>query len=209
LEDEEAIWMADERVSGRATATGQRTLASLLLASSLAGALVLAVSQFLNLFGTHIQARHVVVATDTVGSEHGYALLPIALVAALLSYGVWRLVSRPALLGIGVLGLAALLITLFHDLPYANKQGLRSFRGHYVLAVNRPEIGLYVETAGALILLLTFVCGFVLLGPPETEASPRAAKAGGGGPGGVSALTQGSRKVMELTEASNLGSQGD
>lgn len=176
--DEEAIWMAEERGSGQAPATGQRALASLLLVGALTGALVLAVSQFLNLFGTHIRARHVVVATDTVGSEHGYALLPVALVVVLLAYGVWRLLSRPALLGIGVLGLAALLITLLHDLPYAHKQGLRSFQGHYVLAVNRPEVGLYMETAGALLLLLTFVCGFVLLGPPETQADRRAPQAG-------------------------------
>ena len=170
------------RFPGAWPATGNR-LPTLLMAGSLAGALLLAVSQFLNLFGTHIQARHMAVATDTVGSEHGYAMLPVALVVTLLAYGVWRVVSRPALLGIGVLGLAALLITLFHDLPYAHKQGLKMFHGHYVLAVNRPEIGLYVETAGALVLLLTFVCGFVLLGAPETHADRPAGPGAGPEPG--------------------------
>lgn len=166
--------MVEERVRGRVAATSSGRLRGALLTGGLLGALVLAVSQFLNLFGTHIRARHVVVASQTVGAEHGYALLPIAVVAALLAYGVWRVGSRPALLGVGILGLAALLITLLHDLPSAHRQGLRNFQAHYVLAINRPEIGLYLETAGALILLLTFVGGFVFLGPPEPGAERRA-----------------------------------
>lgn len=170
--------MAEDGRRTPAVGEGRGVLPAVLLAGGLAGAVVLAGSQFLNLFGTHIQARHVVVGTARVGAEHGYALLPVAVLAALLAYGVWRVLSRPALLGLGVLGLAALLITLLHDLPYAHKQGLKSFHGHYVLAINRPEIGLYLETAGALILLLTFVCGFVLLGPPEFERVHRRARTG-------------------------------
>jgi hypothetical protein len=138
---------------------------------------VLAVSQFLNLYGTHIRSRHLVVATATTGAQHAYALLPVAIVAAVLAYGVWRVSSRPALLGIGLLGLAALLIALLRDLPYAHRQGLWNLGGHYVLAINRPEVGLYTETAGALLLLLTFVGGFVLLGPPETQAGRAGAPA--------------------------------
>lgn len=170
--------MAEDGGPGQAARQGAGALPALLLAGGLVGAVLLAGSQFLNLFGTHIQARHVVVGTAKVGAEHGYALLPVAIVAALLAYGVWRVLSRPALLGLGVLGLAALLITLLHDLPYAHRQGLKSFHGHYVLAINRPEIGLYLETAGALVLLLTFVCGFVLLGPPEFERARRQARTG-------------------------------
>ena len=143
----------------------------MLLSAGVAGAVVLAVSQFLNLYGTHIRSRHLLVATATTGSEHAYALLPVAIAAAVLAYGVWRVSSRPALLGLGLLGLAALLIALLHDLPYAHRQGLWSLGGRYLLAINRPEVGLYAETAGALLLLLTFVCGFVALGTPRTQAS--------------------------------------
>jgi hypothetical protein len=147
------------------------------MSGGLAGAVVLAVSQFLNLYGTHIRSRHLVVATATTGAQHAYALIPVAIVAAVLAYGVWRVSSRPALLGIGLLGLAALLIALLRDLPYAHRQGLWNLGGHYVLAINRPEVGLYMETAGALLLLLTFVGGFVLLGPPETQAGRAGAPA--------------------------------
>lgn len=165
--------MAENRGREGAETRDSRPLLGLLLSAGLIGAVVLGVSQFLNLYGTHIRSRHLLVATATTGSEHAYALLPVAVVAALLAYGVWRVGSRPALLGLGLLGLAALLITLLHDLPYAHRQGLWSLGGRYVLALNRPEIGLYAETAGALLLLLTFVCGFVLLGSPlnpQTQA---------------------------------------
>jgi hypothetical protein len=162
--------MAENRDRGGAAPPESRALLAVLLSAGLAGAVVLAVSQFLNLYGTHIRSRHLLVATATAGSEHAYALLPVAIVAALLAYGVWRVGSRPALLGLGLLGLAALLITLLRDLPSAHRQGLWSLGGHYVLAINRPEIGLYAETAGALLLLLTFVCGFVLLGSPQAQA---------------------------------------
>lgn len=172
--------MAEIRASEGSAQGRSRPVLTVLLGGGLAGAVVLAVSQFLNLYGTHIRSRHLLVATATAGSQHAYALLPVAAAAALLAYGVWRVESRPALLGIGLLGLAALLIALLRDLPYAHREGLWSLGGHYVLAVNRPEIGLYAETAGALILLLTFVCGFVLLGTPQAqrtgEASPARVK---------------------------------
>lgn len=172
--------MAENR-DRRGPVTGEsRPLLGLLMAAGVAGALVLAASQFLNLYGTHIRARHLLVATATTGSQHGYALLPVAVVAAVLAYGVWRVASRPALLGLGLLGLAALLIALIHDLPYAHRQGLWRLGGHYVLAINRPEIGLYAETAGALLLLLTFVCGFVALGSPQTQAADPGAGPGSG-----------------------------
>jgi hypothetical protein len=168
--------MAEERDPQRAALEASRPLLGLLLGGGLVGALVLAVSQFLNLYGTHIRTHHRLVATATAGSEHAYALLPVAIAAAVLAYGVWKVGSRPALLGLGLLGLAALLIALLHDLPYAHRQGLWNLGGHYVLAVNRPEVGLYAETAGALILLLTFVCGFVMLASPQGQA-PRTSAA--------------------------------
>ncbi len=169
--------MAENRDRGGTAPRESQPLLGLLMSAGLAGAVVLAVSQFLNLYGTHIRSRHLLVATATAGSEHAYALLPVAVVAAVLAYGVWRVGSRPALLGLGLLGLAALLIALLHDLPYAHRQGLWNLGGRYVLAINRPEVGLYAETAGALLLLLTFVSGFVLLGSPQTQAPRSSAPA--------------------------------
>lgn len=166
---------------GAGARDGERggSAARLLLTGGLAGAILLAVSQFLPLYGTHVQARHGAIDSATVGAAHSYALLVVAAAAAFLAYGVWRVLSRPALLAVGALGILALVITLAHDLPYAHKQGLKSLGGHFVLAVNRPEVGLYVETAGALILLLTCVCGFILLGPPGVRAGGELEEGGG------------------------------
>jgi hypothetical protein len=148
---------------------GTVSLSALLLTGGVVGSLVLAASQFMTLFHTRIAATTVPVASATVGSEHAYAVLPVAVLAALLAFGVWSAGSRPALLAVGALGLIALLISLARDLPDAHKQGLRMVGGHYVLAVNRPAVGLYAESLGAMILLITCVCGFILLGAPERQ----------------------------------------
>jgi hypothetical protein len=142
-------------------------LGSLLFAGGVTGSLILAVSQFLTLFHTHVASRHAAVDTVTVGSAHSYAILPIALLAIFMAYGVWSAGSRPALLAVGLLGLIALLISLIRDLPDANKSGLRTIAQHYVLAANAPAIGLYMETLGAMILLIVSVSGFILIGSPS------------------------------------------
>ena len=142
-----------------------------ILGGGVAGALVIAVSQFMTLANTKVAGNSVPVDTISVGSEHAFALLPIALVVAALAYGVWRVASRPALLAIGVLGVLSLVIALTADLSYAQKTGVRSAAGHYVSAANTPAAGLYVETGGAMLLIVTSVCGFVLLGAPGPRRS--------------------------------------
>jgi hypothetical protein len=132
------------------------------------GAVLLAVSQFLPLFHTHVAGVQGAVASGSVGASHGYALLPMAALALVLGFGVWRAQSRPALLAIGVLGLAGIVITLAHDLSAAHARGLRLVSGHYAQAANQAALGFYAETLGAMVLLLTCVCGFILIGPPST-----------------------------------------
>jgi|SRR5579884_286303 len=165
--------MADRGAVRRAPREPRTTLESVLFAGGLIGAIVLVVSQFLRLYGTHVQARHAPIATGTVGSVHAYALVPVAVLAAVLAYGVWQVVSRPALLGVGVLGAVALGIALLDDLPAAQQQGVKIIAGHYVLAANSPAIGLYVETLGAMILIVTCVSGFILLGAPSRRRPSR------------------------------------
>ena len=142
-----------------------------LLIGGLAGSLLLLVSQFTTLATERVAGNAVPVDSVTVGSDHSYALLPIALVGILLAIGVWRVASRPALLALGVLGVLSLVIALAHDLPDARGKGYRLSAGHLVAAANSPSAGLYVETAGALILLVTCVSGFLLLGTPGPRRS--------------------------------------
>ena len=110
----------------------------------------------------------------STGSHDAYALIPIALLAAALAIGVFIAASRPALLAIGILGVISLVIALAGDLPDAKASGLTH---NYVLASSSPSTGLYLETLGAIILLLTCGLGFLLLGPPA-HRRPEARKPG-------------------------------
>ncbi len=79
--------------------------------------------------------------------------------------------GRPGLLAIGVLGVLALLISLLGDLPDAHGSGLiGTATTHYQLASATPSAGMYMETLGAVVLIITCVSAFILLGPPQRQA---------------------------------------
>ena len=122
------------------------------------------------------------VKSVSTGSNHAYAMVPIALLAALLAFAVWRAGSRPALLAIGLLGVLALLISLLGDLPDAHASGLiGSSTTHFAVASSRPSAGFYMETLGAVLLVITCVSGFIMLGAPTRQG----AVSGGSGVSGV------------------------
>jgi len=148
-----------------------RRFSHAILAGGLLGALLLLVAEFTPLFEVSTAAASAPVKSVGTGSHHAYALVPIALLAGVLAYGVWRVGSRPALLAIGLLAVIALLIGLLGDLPDAHTSGLiTAAGGHYVTASSSPSAGLYLETLGGVVLLITCVCGFLLLGPPSRQA---------------------------------------
>ena len=131
------------------------------------GAALLLVAEFTPLLTVHSSARSGVVATVGTGPHHSFALVPVALLALALAYGVWRTGSRLALLATGVLGLLALLISLLGDLPDARSSGLiGSAATRLATASSSPSTGLYLETLGAIVLLITAAAGLLLLGPP-------------------------------------------
>lgn len=155
---------------GSGAAAG-RAFSGAILAGGLLGALLLLVAEFTPLFAVSTSAAGSPVKSVGTGSHHAYAMVPIALLAGVLAYGVWRVGSRPALLSIGLLAVIALLISLLGDLPDAHTSGLiTSSGGHYVSASSSPGAGLYLETLGGVVLLITCVCGFLLLGPPPRPA---------------------------------------
>jgi hypothetical protein len=141
------------------------------------------VAEFTELYQVHTSASATPVRTVGTGHNDSYALIPLAVLAALLGIGVFRAGSRPALLAIGLVGLVALLIALLGDLPDANATGLvGSAATHYVSATSTPSAGLYLETLGAVVLIATCVLGFLGLGRPE----PARRSGGGGSPRGGS-----------------------
>jgi hypothetical protein len=150
---------------------------SVLLAVLVAGwlsAVILIVAEFTPLYRVRLTSGGVLIKSVSTGSHQSYALIPIALLAAFLAFGVWRTGSRPALLAIGTLGILALLISLVGDLPDAHASGLVGSQAtHYQTATSRPSAGFYMETLGAVLLLITCVCGFLLLGAPAVRAGRR------------------------------------
>jgi hypothetical protein len=156
---------ADGRSSGLAIA---------LLIGGLIGGVLLLVAEFTPLLQVHSSARTGVVKTIDTGSHQSYALVPIALLALALALSVWRSRSRLGLLATGVLGLVALLIALLGDLPDAQASGLiGTAAGSFADATSSPSIGLYLETLGAIVLLITAGAGLLL---EPAGRPPRAAR---------------------------------
>jgi hypothetical protein len=148
-------------------------LPAAVLGGTLLGALLLVVAEFTALYSVHAASSRNPIDTVTGGSHHAYALIPIALLAAVLAYGVYRERSRPALLAIGLLGVLTLLIALLGDLPDAQASGLvGGGAAHYVIASSTPSAGLYMETLGAVVLVITCGLGFLLGAPGARRVAP-------------------------------------
>jgi hypothetical protein len=158
----------DRRRRRRAAEQVPGSLRAAILAGSLLGALLLVVAEFTTLFTVHVQTSSAPIKTVATGPHHSYALLLIALVVVVLAIAFWRDTSRPALLAIGLLGVVALLIALLGDLPDAHASGLAgSSTTRYVDASSTPSAGLYLETLGAVVLVITCGVGFIALGSPR------------------------------------------
>ncbi|MBV9310754.1 MAG: hypothetical protein JOZ73_07975 [Solirubrobacterales bacterium] len=153
-------------------------LGAIVLGGGMLGSLLLFVAEFTTLYEVHTPASTGAFRSVQTGSNHDYAMLLIALVAAAFTFGAWRFGSRPALLAVGVLGLIALVISLFGDLPDSGTSGLIRVGGQFQLGSSTASAGLYMETLGAALLVITSVSGFILAGPREQSAGAARAQAG-------------------------------
>jgi hypothetical protein len=154
------------RGSGGLTRPSARLGLALLLAG-LAGAALLVVAEFTPLLTVHTSASRAAFRTVNTGSNHSYALIPIGLLAVFLSYSAWQSQSRLALTAMGVLGVVALLIALLGDLPDAQASGLvGSAATRFTTASSTPSVGLYLETLGGVVLVITAGAGLLLLPSP-------------------------------------------
>ncbi|MGZ4232712.1 MAG: hypothetical protein ACXVUE_14515 [Solirubrobacteraceae bacterium] len=166
----------DRRRRRRAVEQAPGSLRAAIGAGALLGALLLVVAEFTTLFTVHVETSSTPIKTVTTGPHHSYALLLIAIVVAVLAVAVWRDTSRPALLAIGLLGVVALLIALLGDLPDAHASGLAgSSTTRYVDASSTPSAGFYLETLGAVVLVITCGVGFMALGSPGRRPDENAA----------------------------------
>jgi hypothetical protein len=148
--------------------------AGVILAGALIGALLMLVAEFTTLYQVHLATSSTPIKSVSGGSNHSYAMVPLAILGAALAVGVVRGGSRAALLAIGLLGVVALLIALLIDLPDAQATGLAgSAATRYVNASSTPSAGLYMETLGSVLLIATCGLGFLMLGPAGGPAAPR------------------------------------
>jgi hypothetical protein len=139
---------------------------------ALLGALLLVVSEFTALFT--IKTAAATIKTVSTGSHDSYALIPIALVAVGLAYLATARRSLPAFVALGALGVVTLLIALIGDLPDAQATGVvGSSATHFTSAAASPSTGLYMETLGAILLILASGCGLLLGGARRQDLSRR------------------------------------
>jgi hypothetical protein len=167
--------------TGRAAGTGAVVWVAAI------GALLVLVAQFIPLYHVHVLSGSASIKTVGTGANHGWAPVPIALVCFALAAAVYLHGNRTALLGLAGLGVATLLIALLGDLPDAHATGLiGSSASQYVQGVSSPSAGLYLETLGAVLLLVSGGVGFLMLGS-ATGSIERSAT----GPGKPSATDAG------------------
>jgi hypothetical protein len=150
-------------------AAGRAPLA--LALGAVLGALLVIVAQFTALYHLHSATSSAAIKTVGTGGNHAWAPIPLALVALVLAYAVYRTGSRTALAGLVALGVAMLLIALIGDLPDARSSGLvGSSASGYVQANSSPSAGLYMETLGAIILIVAGGIGLLMSTP---QRAPR------------------------------------
>ena len=160
----------------RPSARGLRGTQSAVLGGALLAAVLLLVAELEPLFEVRTSARNGVVTTVQSGSHHAYALVPIALLAAGLGLAWRRSPARLAALAMSILGVVALVIALGRDLPDAQSNGIERVQGTYVTAAARPRAGLYLETAGGVLLVISGAAGLLLVPPPDAQVQTKSSR---------------------------------
>ena len=131
------------------------------LIAGLAGAALLIAADFATL--VKINVITVTKATYTGHERHLWSMVILGVFAIPLTIGAARRRARPAMVALILVGACALIITLVHDLPDTRSEGV--YGEQYEDAVARPGPGFWMETGGALLLILAGAGGLVLLSP--------------------------------------------
>jgi len=145
----------------------------------LGGAALLVAAEFTTVVSVQEGRAGAVTAAVTGGPHHRWALLPIAALAGALSFAPGGTPRRREVrrahagtvaraLALGALGLVALAIAVRIDLPASRSAGLIGQAGHrYVAAAASAGPGLYLETLGAVTLLLAAAAPLLWRRPSE------------------------------------------
>jgi hypothetical protein len=145
------------------------------LAGGVIGGLLLIAAEFTPLYREESAASRIPLHTIHAGGHHGYALLPVGVLALVLAVWFGRSGAsggRTALVALGVLGVAAALVAVLGDLPDAQATGFaRVATLGFVKAKDVPAIGLYLETLGAALLVVVSVAGLLLTSPGSARSA--------------------------------------
>jgi hypothetical protein len=122
----------------------------------------LVVAEFEPLYRVRTDVGHHIVRSVSAGSHHSYALLPVAVLAALLAGALGRS-GWPVGAALALLGLVALGIVLLGDLPVVHRAGVvgtaaTGLHGAHTVA----GAALYLETLGAIALLAAGAVSLIL-----------------------------------------------
>ena len=139
-----------------------------LAAAAFAGAVMLVLSDFLTLFAVHTDAGVTVPDGSVKGREnHSFAMVLIGVAALPMAYGAWAGGSRPAMAGLAFLGALAILVALAFDLPDAT--GTNTLARTFENATGSPKAGFYLETLGAVLLIISGGGRLVLTAPDRRD----------------------------------------
>ena len=143
------------------------------MALTLLGALLLVVAEFTTLFTVHTVGASAPIKSVSTGSHNSYGMILVAVLAVLLAWAAASTGNRWALVALLAVGIAALLIALVGDLPDAQASGtIGSVQTGFKSASDKASAGLYLETAGAIVLMIAGGSG-LLLGAPGIARGPR------------------------------------
>jgi hypothetical protein len=138
-----------------------------LLVLPFAASLLLLLAEFSALY--EINVITVTVKTVKGGSHHGYALLVVAIAAALMAFGAVVGRSRPAAVALLVLAVVALVVVFAIDMPDLDETGL--YGRDYEQAKASAGTGFWLELVGSVLLLLGALS--ILLFGPRASPEPR------------------------------------
>jgi hypothetical protein len=144
-----------------------------LAAGLVGGALLIAAD-----LSTLVEIKVITVVKErlTGHDQHSWAMAILGAASLPMAWGAARRRARPAMLGLVVLGVVALLIALFGDLPDTRSTGVIGQR--YEEAAAKAGPGFYEETAGGVLLLVSGVGGLLLLGDPRRPETRPASEPG-------------------------------
>src|SRR3954470_10768494 len=139
------------------------------LAGGLVGAALLIAADLSTLL--EIKVLTVVEKRLSGHAQHDWAVAILGLASIPLTIGAARRAARPAFVGLIVIGVAVLVIALANDLPDTRSTGVYGQRYDEAAAQAGPAF--YLETAGAVLLLVTGVGGLIMSPPPAPRRPGR------------------------------------